>query len=194
MFKKITTAVLLCGVILLSMCSFAPIKAENKAEAPAVFETEKVLQARFLNMLNHSFVYDDAFYDDEALLNASSLALLDYQTDGFISDSVIKDYVFNMYGKSYDDLSVYNKNFPKADGKFFVVPRGYDIYKHSILNVTENEDGSFTVITEVEIDYHFNETVTAVCETLFIENELSQFGYNILYSDITETPAATLSI
>lgn len=194
MYKKIIAAVLLCGVILLSMCSFAPIKAETKVDTPAVINNEKVLEARFLNMLNHSFVYDEAFYDDEELLNASSLALLDYQTDGFISDSVIKDYVFNMYGKSYDDLSVYNNDLPKADGKFFVIPRGYDIYKHSILNVTENEDGSFTVITKVEIDYHFNETETAVCETLFIKNELSQFGYNILYSDITKTSADTLSI
>ena len=84
MYKKIIAAVLLCGVILLSMCSFAPIKAETKVDTPAVINNEKVLEARFLNMLNHSFVYDKAFYDDEELLNASSLALLDYQTDGFI--------------------------------------------------------------------------------------------------------------
>ncbi len=182
MFKKALAAVLLISVILLSFCSFTPVKAN--ADTPAVIDNDKVLKSRFLNMLNHSFVYNDAFYNDEALLNNSVLALLEYNVDGFLDEAYLKDYVFNMYGKIYDTFDEYNKDLPKADGKYFVIARGYDIYNHSILNVTENEDGSFTVKTEVVIDYHFGETETAVCETLFIKNELSQFGFNILYSDI----------
>ncbi len=182
MFKKALAAVLLCSVILLSFCSFVPVKAD--VDAPAVVDNEKVLETRFLNMLNHSFVYDDAFYNDEALLIDSALALLDYSVDGFIDEMYVKDYVFNMYGKIFDDLSGFNAELPKADGKFFVIARGYDVFNHSILDVIENEDGSFSVKTEVVIDYHFGETETAICETLFIENVDSQFGFNILYSDI----------
>ncbi len=182
MFKKALAAVLLCSVILLSFCSFVPVEVD--VDAPAVVDNEKVLETRFLNMLNHSFVYDDAFYNDEALLNDSALALLDYSVDGFIDEMYVKDYVFNMYGKIFDDLSGFNAELPKADGKFFVIARGYDVFNHSILDVIENEDGSFSVKTEVVIDYHFGETETVICETLFIENVDSQFGFNILYSDI----------
>ncbi len=192
MLKKALALVLLCSVILLSFCSFTPVKAN--ADIPTAVNNEKVLEARFLNMLNHNFVYNDAFYNDEALLNDSCLALLEYQDGGFIADGYVKDYAFNMYGKIYDDLSGFNAELPKADGKFFVKARGYDLYEHSVLEVIDNQDGSFTVKTEVKIDYHFGETETVACETLFIENELSQFGFNILYSDIETALQGTLSV
>ena len=48
---------------------------------------------------------------------------------------------------------------------------------------TLNEDGSYTVITSVEINSHDGgETVKA--KTLFIKNSDSDFGYNIVSSDI----------
>lgn len=182
--KKNITAVLLCSIILLSLCSFAPVKTVAEAPATSTFDANKVLEARFLNMLNHNFVYNEAFYDDEALLNDSALALLHLANDGFIEDVYLKDYVFNMYGKIYDDFYDINADAPKYDGCFYVIPRGYDLYEHSIVSVTENEDGSYTVITSVIIDYHFGEKVEAVCTTLFLPNDESQFGYNILYSDL----------
>ncbi len=195
MLKKLISAVLLCSVILLSLCSFTPAKAKPQVKtAAAAVDSEKVLEARFLNMLNHSFVYDDAMYDDEALLNASALAFLSFAENGFIDEADLKDYVFNMYGQIYNDLSGYNKECPKLDGKFYIIPRGYDLYSHTVLDVVNNNDGSYTVKTEVLIDYHFGETETAVCETLFIENVESQFGYNILYSEIEAASADVLSI
>ncbi len=193
MLRKLIASVLLCGVILLSLCSFVPVKEEKQSAPVSVSKTE-VLKSRFLNMLNHSFVYDEAMYDDEALLNASALALLDVAQDGFVAEAYLKDYVFNMYGKIYDSLTDYNDGYPKTDGMFYIIPRGYDLYSHTILDVTKNDDGSYTVITEVLIDYHFGETETAVCETLFIENVESQFGYNILYSEIEAASADVLSI
>ena len=89
-----------------------------------------------------------------------------------------------MYGKIFDSLLEYNEGLPKYDGYFYVIPRGYDLYEHSNAVITANEDGSYTVVTDVVIDYHFGEKVEAVCTTLFLPNELSQFGFNILYSDI----------
>lgn len=183
--KKIITAVLVCSIVLLSLCSFAPVKSVGtQADTTPVVDRSKVLEVRFLNMLNHSFVYNEAFYDDEALLNDSALALLYLVNDGFIEDVYLKDYVFNMYGKIFDDLSDINADMPKEDGLFYIIPRGYDLYEHSIVSVSENEDGSYTVVSSVIIDYHFGEKVEAVATTLFLPNEESQFGFNILYSDI----------
>ena len=185
--KKLITAILISTFIILSLCSFTPVKSveakEEKFETVA-FDKNKVLEKRFLNMLNHNFVYNENIYDDEALLNNSALALLNLASDGFIEEIYIKDYVFNMYGKIFDSLLEYNEGLPKYDGYFYVIPRGYDLYEHSNAVITANEDGSYTVVTDVVIDYHFGEKVEAVCTTLFLPNELSQFGFNILYSDI----------
>ena len=178
--KKIVTAVLLCSIVLLSFCSFAPVKSVEVKNDAVTVDVSKVLEKRFLNMLNHNFVYNEAFYDDEALLNDSAIALLNLAENGFVKEVYLKDYVFNMYGKIYDDFAAYNESLPKAEGCFYIIPRGYDLYEHSMVSVTENEDGSFTVMTSVIIDYHFGEKVEAVCTTLFLPNEESQFGFNIL--------------
>ena len=182
--KKLITAVLICSIILLSLCSFAPVKSVSVENEISTVDTEKVLEKRFLNMLNHNFVYGEDFYDDEALLNASALALLSLVEDGFIDEAYLKDYVFNMYGKIYNDFDGINQDMPKQDGGFYIIPRGYDLYEHSLVSVTENEDGSYTVITNVVIDYHFGEKVEAIGTTFFLPSEESQFGFNILYSDL----------
>ena len=41
------------------------------------------------------------------------------------------------------------------------------------------------MITEVEISSHDSETETAKAATLFVKNENSAFGFNIISSDIT---------
>ncbi len=183
--KKLITAVLICSIVVMSLCSFAPLKSVEVKEETVAVDMTKVLEKRFLNMLNHSFVYGEDFYDDEALLNAAALALLDLANDGFIEEAYLKDYVFNMYGKIYDNFDGINEGMPEKDGGFYVIPRGYDLYEHSIVSVTANEDGSYTVVTNVIIDYHFGEKVEAVGTTFFLPNEESQFGFNILYSDLS---------
>ena len=182
--KKLISAILLCSIVLLSLCSFTPVKSVEVQQQASAVDQSKVLEKRFLNMLNHNFVYSNAFYNDEALVNDSALALLDLAKDGFIEESYLKDYIFNMYGKIYDDFSEYNPLAPKADGYFYIIPRGYDLYEHEIASVVENEDGSYLVITNVIIDYHFGEKVEAVSTTIFLPNEESQFGFNILFSDL----------
>lgn len=182
--KKLITAVLICSMILMSLCSFVPVKSVEAKEETVVVDATKVLEKRFLNMLNHNFVYGEDFYDDEALLNASALALLSLAKDGFIDEAYLKDYVFNMYGKIYDNFDGINNDMPKQDGGFYVIPRGYDLYEHTIDSIIANEDGSYTVITNVIIDYHFGEKVEAIGTTFFLPSEESQFGFNILYSDL----------
>lgn len=178
-----------CVVILSFACvkTDATVKTNPKARESKVLtvaqtpESENpVLEARFLNMLNHNFVYNNDFYDDEALVQNSVLALLDMAEDSYIAETYVKDYIFNMYGKIYEGFE------SDKEGYLYVLPRGYSLYNHEIVKVTDNLDGSYTVITNVTISYEEGDTETLECETLFIEAEDSAFGYNMLYSDIAE--------
>lgn len=181
-----------CVVVL----SFACVKTDavkeatvnaDKMEIVNVVNTntaDGVLEARFLNMLNHNFVYNDAFYNDSALANDSMLALIDAAPDGFVDGAVLGDYIFNMYGKIYNDFAFLGDT--EKDGCVYIIPRGYNIYTHEISSVTDNKDGSYTVLTEVEISYEDGSVETAYCETVFLENTESAFGYNIMYSIIEE--------
>ena len=154
---------------------------------------QKVLEARFLNMLNHSFVYDSSFDTVEAIVNDSVIALLDMrdsEDDSYISQAVVSEYVYNMYGIEIEDYSEINADFPQKEGYVYILPRGYEIYSHKIASVERNEDGSYTVKTNVTISTHFGQAFTDVCETLFVENTASDFGYNIVFSNIGISAAA----
>ncbi len=151
-------------------------------------DMEKVLEARFLNMLNHSFAYDEELASVEDLVNCAvtALCVTGGTDDSFIEESKVEDYLYNMYGVEVENLPSVNENFPKKDGYIYIVPRGYTVYKHTIASVRLNEDGSYTVTTNVAIDSHDgDEQGTAV--TLFVKNSDSQFGYNIISSDIITT-------
>ncbi|MBR6533577.1 MAG: hypothetical protein IKT44_04045 [Clostridia bacterium] len=150
-------------------------KNENQNEA---------LNTRFENMLNHNFVYNNDFYDDSTLANNSVLALLDLSEDSYIGETYLKDYVFNMYGKIYNDFTFLGET--EKEGFVYILPRGYNIYTHQIVTVVNNADGSYTVLSEVEISYEDGSLEVLNCETVFLENADSAFGYNIMYSDILE--------
>ena len=154
------------------------------------FDATKVLESRFLNMLNHNFVYDDAFYSLEDIVNNSVFALLNYrdsEDDSYIAQSYVKDYVFNMYGIEIEDFSTINADYPQKEGYVYILPRGYSVYKHSISSVTKNEDGSYTVKTVVSEDSHDGSIYFDECETLFVANTNSQFGFSIISSVIGGT-------
>ena len=151
-------------------------------------DMEKVLETRFLNMLNHSFAYDEELASVEDLVNCAVVALCaSGSTDGsFIEESRVEDYLYNMYGVEVENLSSVNENFPKKEGYVYIIPRGYTVYKHTIDSVRLNEDGTYTVTTNVVLDSHDGcEEGKAV--TLFVKNSYSQFGYNITSYDIITT-------
>ena len=151
-------------------------------------DMEKVLETRFLNMLNHSFAYDEELASVEDLVNCAVVALCaSGSTDGsFVEESRVEDYLYNMYGVEVENLSSVNENFPKKEGYVYIIPRGYTVYKHTIDSVRLNEDGTYTVTTNVVLDSHDGcEEGKAV--TLFVKNSDSQFGYNIISSDIITT-------
>ena len=173
-----------------SVISANPAEIDSTASAENAtvsenFDKEKVLEARFLNMLNHSFAYDEELASVEDLVNCAvtALCVTEGTDDSFIEESRVEDYLYNMYGVEVENLSSVNAEYPQKDGYVYIIPRGYTVYKHTIDSVRLNEDGSYTVTTSVTLDSHDGkEEGKAV--TLFVKNSNSQFGFNIISSDI----------
>lgn len=187
MKKGILSITALAVVLLISFTSLTVNPAANATEKkPAVtVSEEKALGARFLNMLNHNFVYNDAFESVYEMTACSEVALLDKAEDGYIKQSLIAGYLYNMYGVENADFAAVTKDFPQRENYVYVIPRGFSVYKHSAPVITENEDGSYTVVTDVEISSHDSDVETAKATTLFVKNENSAFGFNIISSDIS---------
>ena len=187
MKKGILSITALAVVLLISFTSLTVKPAANATEKkPAVtVSEEKALGARFLNMLNHNFVYNDAFESVYEMTACSEVALLDKAEDGYIKQSLIAGYLYNMYGVENVDFAAVTKDFPQRENYVYVIPRGFSVYKHSAPVITENEDGSYTVVTDVEISSHDSDVETAKATTLFVKNENSAFGFNIISSDIS---------
>lgn len=153
-------------------------------------DSSKVRQARFLNMLNHSFVYNEAFNSVEDIVNASVPALLNMRdpvNESYIAESYVKDYVYNMYGVEIEDFSDINSDFAHLDGYVYIIPRGFSVFSHKIDSVSLNEDGSFTVVTSVSIDSHDGDSISRKAVSLFVKNDRSRFGYNIISSEISDS-------
>lgn len=186
-------SLILAMVMLASFSAIAVNPAESDGILPtdktAVSETadkQKVLETRFLNMLNHSFAYGEELASAEDLVNCAvtALCVMNGGANGsFIEEIRVEDYLYNMYGVEVENLSSVNADFPKKDGYVYIIPRGYTVYKHEVASVRLNEDGSYTVTTNVTIDSHDSrEEGKAV--TLFVRNNNSQFGFNIISSEI----------
>lgn len=164
--------------------------AQNGDSTPS---KAKVLESRLLNILNHNFVYNEDFNSVDSIVNESMIALLDMkesEDSSYIEQSIVKDYIFNMYGIEIENFEEINKEFPQKDGYLYIIPRGYSLYEHDMISVTENEDGSYTAKTSVTISTHDGCVLTEQCETLFVVNEKSDFGFSIIYSDFSDNSLA----
>ena len=184
---------LLLIVLIVAVCSsvLAPVAADDTS----VKATEEeivvgALDARFLNMLNHNYVYNTDFDCADDMINNAVLALIDLrdkENEDFIAEKYVKGFVYDMYGLEIVDMSMLNEGFPSLDGYVYVIPRGMVGYEHSIISVDENEDGSYTVVTEVTVDFHDDDDQTFKAVSLFVKNSSSAFGYNIVYCNIVES-------
>ncbi len=181
----------LCLTLAISALSLVilPEKQIVSAQQPksVSIDESKVLEARFLNMLNRSFVYNDAFLTVEDIVNCSMPALLKFRNaedENFIAQNFVSDYVYDMYGIDDIDYNSINTQFEQKAGYVYIIPRGFTVFKHTILSVTENEDGSYTVTTKITADAHDSEVITDICTSLIVPNKNSKFGYNIISSVI----------
>ena len=159
-------------------------------------DSSKVLTSRFLNMLNHNFVYGEDFLSADTILNLSIIAQRDKADENgeFIKEDVVTSFVFDMYGIEIIDTTEFSAGYPQKEGCLYLVPQGFTVYKHSNATITENEDGTYTVTTEVLVDGHDGENEILYAKTLFAKNSKSAFGFNIIYSQISETAENSLQV
>ena len=103
--KLLCVAILLCAVIGTSalMPVVAQPKADEKQTVVEEVEVDAVKTARFINMLNHNYVYGIDFLTVDDMLSESIVGLLDArdsENPDFIKESYIKDFMYSMYGPS----------------------------------------------------------------------------------------------
>lgn len=197
-------AVIISAVCLLTVFMLKPTPETPKVEPTVVSNvtlnlsdsnSSKILESRFLNMLNRNFVYGEDFLSADSLLSFSIIANRDKAEDGeFIKEDIVTSFVFDMYGVEIVDTNDFNAEYPQKEGYLYLVAKGFTVYKHSNAKITENEDGTYTVITDVLVDGHDGENVTLSAKTLFAKNSESAFGFNIIYSEITDNAQGSLQI
>lgn len=187
--KKVLSLIL-C-LVMLTVCSslIAPVITEGSQVSAATADEIQVdvNEARFLNMLNHNFVYNTDFDNADTIVNNASLALLDLRdsaNEDYIKDTYVKGFVKDMYGIEITDMSSLNAEYPQLDGYLYIIPRGYTSYSHTIVSVEQNEDGSYTVVSDVSVSNHDTAAKTQKAVSLFVENDESAFGYNMIYCNI----------
>lgn len=173
-------AALLC-VVLLSV-AFSPVNLPAASVVSAA--TEEGTEARFLNMLNHNFVYDRGFETFEGLTDGAVIANLGLREGDYIAEGYIKGYLSDMYG--INAVSFENESFPEKqkEGYVYIVPAGYTKYDHKNAAVSKNEDGTYTVLTDITVYPHDDIPYETTAVSLFAPNKRSSFGYILVYSNI----------
>ena len=193
--KKRLVAIL-CSLVLVSsaFCCISA-SADSTEKIPSVDASEQVevvepsvdgvTIARFENMLNHNYIYDDDFLDDKSVIENSILSLLEYVHDGEINKELTLNFITNMYGREVDPNAAVYDFLPASEGNFAVIPRGYTVYSHKITSVVEIECG-YLVRSEMTIDPHDDTGYTVSVESVFVPNEGSSYGYNLIKSNILQ--------
>ena len=179
-FKGLLIVFVIC---LFSVSLFATFSAA-KPEKSNNFDPNKVLETRFLNMLNHSFVYSQDFENIDTIVNNSAIALLDKKVDDYLDANVLNSYLYDMYGFKVDDFSKINDGYKFKDGYAYISPMGYATYKHEAVDLTHNPDGTYTLLSNVEIKTHDQQVIITTAETVFVKNPESVFGFNIVVSNL----------
>lgn len=178
-------------VLVLSFCilfAFAVLAAPSQTALKASAQNagdNMVLKTRFLNMLNRNFVYNADFDNADVITENSIIALLnrrDAENSDYISESVVKGFVYDMYGVKITEIN--EDESVHKDGFIYIIPRGFTSFNHTITEIKTNEDGSFTVISSVTVSPHDDDEFITTANTLFVPNEKSAFGYNIISSNI----------
>lgn len=187
--KKFFGLALCVAMLAVCVSLVSPMFAESTQVSAATVDdvNANVNESRFLNMLNHNFVYGSDFENADTIINNASLALLnlrDSDNEDFIANTYVKGFVKDMYGIEIADMSGLNAEYPQLDGYLYIIPRGYTTYKHTIVSVEPNDDGSYTVVSDITVSDHDAAGITQKAVSLFVENEDSAFGYNMIYCDI----------
>lgn len=188
MSKRLVLFFVAVCVFSLTLCAFGfNVMAETKAQKPdsTVNVTSSVdgsVIARFETMLNNNFVYNEDFESDKAIIENSILSLVNHIENGQIDMALTLNFIANMYGRQVDPNAAVYEFLPADEGKFAVVPKGFSVYRHNNLTV-EEIDGGFSVTSEMTVDAHDTIGSKVLVKSIFVPNEGSTFGYNLIKSE-----------
>ena len=172
-------AVLLCVILLSGAFSPAQVSANT---AIAAEDTVSAQGVRFLNILNRNYVYNDAFLSFDELTRGAVIANLKLREGDYLAETYVKGYLTDMYG--INAVSFSQEAPEEKPGYLYITPFGYTEFAHSDPTVTANEDGTFTVITDVTVSPHDAPAYDTVAISLFAPNARSAFGYILVYSNL----------
>lgn len=178
--------------------------APEAAQLSAVLnETDTALYARLSQLVDLNRVFDDCFDSDAALVDEASVILLDSAEtsengDRIIRQSCVISFIYDLYGKVIDPLSlpeVYTAGAPA--GYFNIIPRGYDEIDSEIISLSVGQDGRITADVKLVICSHWGETTQARASFTFVQNTKSAFGYNLIRAEAvsdTQPPSVQPSL
>ena len=180
----IVAIAVICSAVILSSVVFSGTSVKTAAETnkPALSETAE--EAALLNIINANFVYGADFDDVDNIVNCSvNKFKANVSDEGYVSDKLVKEFVYDMYGIEIVDLSKLNPEYEFKPGYVYALP-AYTEYKHENIKISENEDGTLTAVTDISVTSLDGDTDNLKAKTLFVKNNNSKFGYNIVYSEI----------
>ncbi len=179
----------LCTVVIFSSQVKPKMNAVNAQKSTKTVCTElDKTDTVLLSMLNHNFVYGSDFDSADVIVNRSlkALSVLRDTSGNYVKVSYVTDFVNNMYGVEIIDLSNYNAAYPEKEGYLFTDNSDSRSYIHGNIKTILNEDGTITAETDVKITEAGGNEKLCRASSLFVPNDDSEFGYNIIYSEIFE--------
>ncbi len=148
------------------------------------FSGEKAFESHIVNLLNLNNVYGEDFTDNEKLVNKAAISMRSYaNANGFIEEAVITSFVKDMYDIDLVITDDINKDMPKREGFVYLIPRGYTLYNHTIMDITDMGE-YLSVTSSVNILYHNNYVEVGTATTKLIKNPNCSFGYSIMDAQI----------
>ena len=190
---------ILAMLLITAVALTVSVSAAHSLAKPAVQNTpaatdaavEKALAARFTNMLNHNYLYDDDFNSDRSVIENSMLALLDHAENDELDQNLVLSFIANLYGRTVDPNAAIYDFLPASPGKFAILPRGYSTISHQVTEMEENE-GGYLVQSIMTVQPHDGAAYTIKAQTVFVKNETSSFGYNLVSSNLFPNESAAL--
>lgn len=189
LFTVILSAVMI-PLVFVSASAFSPDSIHTGGTNTTINSEELqngVLRARLGQMLNMNFVYNEDFLSDKAIIENAQLALLKFREGDEIEQALVLSFIAGMYGRTVDSSAAEYDFLPAQKGYFAILPRGYSELSHEITEILQEEDG-ITVFSNMKVNPHDNSPYTVTVKTVFVPNQGSSFGYNIISSDILEGP------
>ena len=186
MKRFVLISLFLIGCLCMNGFIVPPTETIKDDTAPVVVapDKEKVFEAHIANLLNLNNVYGEDFTDNEALVNAAAINLHTYANEsGFIPNEIVTAYIKDIYDIDIEINDSINVNMPKKQGYVYLIPRGYSVFTHEIISITDNGD-YLTVVSLVSVDTHDSVTTLGTATTRLSKNESASFGYNNICSDI----------